>query len=361
MADEPDGGRDALGAGPLNALMRGEPVERFGEPYTSCVMALHTLEERIVETKEQPGITLSPFIHHVENLVKSVERIMREEVTVVEPSGLVVNNFYFGQVCRPYDLQFLRDTVDRVSEQLKARPQEMDASLSVLTPYLQTWVDFIIPSALSDLDEASEKSSALVIPSLGLRQMYGSQQSLRRLGSLESEAEAAVRNLKTAAGEGGQERLAQTFIELGDAEDRSASNWNMLVMLFVALGVALPLIAISLQDHFLGQLTGTNGVVIKALIGLPLFALATYSGRISAQHRRLSQHMKTLTAQIDSVKAYVAGLPESVQLEIVAGLGRRAFSEPGIAGADVGTVGIAPEQVVQALEKAIDAIKEIRK
>jgi hypothetical protein len=119
--------------------------------------------------------------------------------------------------------------------------------------------------------------------------------------------------------------------------------------------------AISLEDHFLGQLTGAYGMVIKALIGLPLFALAAYSGRISAQHRRLSQHMRTLTAQVDSVKAYVAGLPEPVQQEIIAALGRRAFSEPGIAAAEAGTVGIPPEQVLPALEKAIEAIKEIRK
>src|SRR5690349_24393153 len=46
---------------------------------------------------------------------------------------------------------------------------------------------------------------------------------------------------------------------------------------------------------------------------------------------------QTLTAQIDSVKAYVAGLPEPVQQEIIVALGRRAFSEPGIASGEAGT------------------------
>jgi hypothetical protein len=66
------------------------------------------------------------------------------------------------------------------------------------------------------------------------------------------------------------------------------------------------------------------------------------------------------TAQIDSVKAYVAGLPEPVQQEIIVALGRRAFSEPGIANGEAGTVGIPPEQVLPVLEKAIDAIEERR-
>jgi hypothetical protein len=211
------------------------------------------------------------------------------------------------------------------------------------------------------LDAASEKSSATVAFSQKLRQMYRDQESFRRLSSLERQAGATVRDLKTAAGEGGKERLAQTFDDRGSAEAKSASNWNKLVMLFVALGIGLPLAAISLEDHFLGQLTGTYSIVIKVLIGLPLFALATYSGRISAQHRQLSQHMKTLTAQIDSVKAYVAGLPEPVQQEIIVAHGRRAFSEPGIASGEAGTVGIPPEQVLPLLEKAIDAVNEIRK
>jgi hypothetical protein len=190
--------------------------------------------------------------------------------------------------------------------------------------------------------------------------MLRDNERLRRIGSLERQAEVTIQNLKEAAGEGGKERLAQTFDKRGNEESISAANWNKLVMLFVALGICLPLSAIALEDRFLGQLTGTYGLVVKALIGLPLFALATYSGRISAQHRRMSQHMKTLTAQIDSVRAYVSTLPEVAQQEIVSGLGRRAFSEPGVAGTD-GAVGIPPEQILPTLDKAVEALKELRK
>jgi hypothetical protein len=93
---------------------------------------------------------------------------------------------------------------------------------------------------------------------------------------------------------------------------------------------------------------------------LPLFALATYIGRISAQHRRMSQHTKNLTAQIDSVKAYVSTLPEATQQDIVASLGERAFSAPAVAGND-GAVGIPPEQILPTLEKAVEALEEMRK
>jgi hypothetical protein len=181
------------------------------------------------------------------------------------------------------------------------------------------------------------------------------------MNALERQAVTTVENLKTAAGEGGKERLAQTFETRGKEEAKSAAHWNWLVMVFVFLGIALPLVAISLEDHFLGQLTGTYGVVIKALIGLPMFALATYAGRISAQHRKMGQHMKTLTAQIDSVKAYVAGLPSDDERQLIMTLGTRAFSEPGVAGKGEGVVGIPPEDILPALEKAVHAIKESRK
>jgi hypothetical protein len=232
---------------PLAALLRGEPVPESREPFNSCVEALHALEFRIEEVKETRRTKLSPFIHHVDNLVRNgVEPVLREEVTVVQPDGQL-STFYFGQVFRPYDLQFLRDTVRGVVEDLGSRPEAADASLSVLTPYLQTWADFIIPSALGDLDAASEKAAATIAFSPRLRQMYRDQEYFRRLSSLERQAEATVRNLKTAAGEGGKERLAQTFDDRGTAEAKSASNWNKLVMLFVALGIGLPLTAIPLR------------------------------------------------------------------------------------------------------------------
>jgi hypothetical protein len=71
--------------------------------------------------------------------------------------------------------------------------------------------------------------------------------------------------------------------------------------------------------------------------------------------------MKVLVAQIYSVKAYATGLDEQIQQEIIAALGKRAFSDPGAAGVLEGTVGVPPEDVVDILEKAAKAIKEIGK
>lgn len=89
-----------------------------------------------------------------------------------------------------------------------------------------------------------------------------------------------------------------TFGESSMFTHAQFQHWNYLVMLFVALGTALPLALIFLEFRYLGQTPSTISILLRALIGLPMFALATFSGRISAQHRRLSQHMKVLVAQI---------------------------------------------------------------
>jgi hypothetical protein len=138
MADDEITDDAPLGSPPIAALLRGEPVPDSREPLNSCVETLHSLEQRIEEVKESRGTALSPHIHHVDNLLRNgIEPVLREEVTVVQPDGQL-STFYFGQVLRSYDLQFLRDTVRKVVEDLSARPVAADASLSVLTPYLQT-------------------------------------------------------------------------------------------------------------------------------------------------------------------------------------------------------------------------------
>jgi hypothetical protein len=68
--------------------------------------------------------------------------------------------------------------------------------------------------------------------------------------------------------------------------------------------------------------------------------------------------MKTLT--FDTVRAYIAPLPVSTRDDIIAGLSRRAFSEPCITTGD-GAVGVPPEQLVPALAKAIQALNDLRK
>ena len=334
----------------------------FGGPYDTCLLNLDSLDRRIDEVMDRtPAAEAGTFIFHVRNLVKSLAELLSEDVSVIDPDGKVTNEFFFGQAFRQYDLEFLGDTVGRVSQELgRVEPARAEASLRALTSYLQAWVDFIVPTAFGDLDEAIEGTSSRVIYTDRLRQLHEGNQSLRRIGKFEQQARQAMQNLKLAAGEGGNERMAQTFESRGHTEAANASKWNNLVMALVGLGILLPLGAIWLEGNFLPQLTGWTAIITKALIAVPLLGLATYSGRISAQHRRMSQHMFTLTAQLDSVRAFTEDLPDASKDKIITALGMRAFSEPGVATPD-GAVGIPPEQVMPALEKALDAVKDYRK
>jgi len=342
---------------PFEDILLGESLEHLIEPFDKAMRALGGLSSAL--SSEEAQVQPSDFVWrpHVDNLVVAIDGLLNEEVAFARPGTDDAYRLHLGQLVRPYDLNFLQKAAERTTDELRAaRPSP--ANLETLTFYLQAWVDFIIPSALGDL-EVLGGSNDRITSSPRVQSMLRDNERLRRIGSLERQAETAVRNIRVAAGEGGKERLAQTFEARGKAEEASASNWNKLVMLFVTLGIGLPLVAISLDQHFLGQLPGTYGVVIKALIGLPMFALATYSGRISAQHRKMAQHMKTLTAQIDSVKAYVATLPRETQQDIIAALGRRAFSEPGVIGSE-GAVGIPPEQILPTVEKVVEAVKNAR-
>jgi hypothetical protein len=346
---------------PVEALLAGEPVGSLNDSFENCSRALVTLTSKIdlYRGPETPNALFAPLVH-AQNLALSIWRLLSDELVQLVGGGTKAI-FQFGQLFRPYDLDFLARSVDAVTEQLEKDPDNAPSGLWVLVAYLQSWVDFVVPSVLAEVSAGNENSEYQISLPPALVQMEKASDSLRRLSNLERQAEATVENLKTAAGEGGKERLAQTFEVRGKEEAKSAAHWNWLVMTFVLLGIALPLVAISLEDHFLGHLTGTYGIVIKALIAVPMFALATYCGRISAQHRKIAQHMKTLTAQIDSVKAYVAALPSDDERQLIMTLGMRAFSEPGVAGRSEGVVGVPPEDVLPALEKAVQTIKELRK
>lgn len=137
-------------------------------------------------------------------------------------------------------------------------------------------------------------------------------------------------------------------------------HWKYLVMLLVALGIALRLALIFLEFRYLGQTPSTTSILLRALIGLPMFALATYSGRISAAPQALPAHESACRADL-----ICQGLRHWFRRAGSArghpALGKRAFSDPGVAGAQEGTVGVPPEDVVDILEKAAKAIKETRK
>ncbi|MGX9672652.1 hypothetical protein [Mycobacterium sp. HM-7] len=327
----------------------------------ACLTALGEFSQNMSKARVRGEISLDARdrLIHADNLTTTILELLTSKIELHNSrrNSLVELSLFV----RAYDLDYLRDAVNNASVELNHRPNEAGPTLHGLVPLLQAWVDSIIPSVLDDLQLRAKLAGFRIGLPPRAQNVLSAYQHERRISGLERQAETAVANLKQAAGEGGKERLAQTFEARATEETTSATNWNRLVMAFVALGIVLPLIAIVLGGHILGTPSTTTGVLMKALIGLPMFALATYSGRISAQHRKMAQHMKLLVAQIDSVKAYVEPLPTEVQQDIIATLGKRAFSEPGTTTNADGTVGIPPEQVLPVLEKAIEALKQTRK
>jgi hypothetical protein len=231
-------------------------------------------------------------------------------------------------------------------------------TMQELTAYLNSWNTTAIGQALDDVAEAQREDSGAVSASENLETAL-SARLVQRLEALEDRAQQSVENLQQATREGGKTRLSETFAELAVEEADSAALWNKGVLVFVVLGIALPLSAIWLEDRILSELTGLTSLITKALIAVPLLAMATYCGRISAQHRKMAQHLRMLTAQVNSVRAFVDGFPDQVQHEIIAVLGRNAYSDPGIGGAE-GAVGIPPEQVMPAIEKLAQSVKDAR-
>ncbi|SCX32926.1 hypothetical protein [Mycolicibacterium fluoranthenivorans] len=261
-----------------------------------------------------------------------------------------------GRLVAPDRIEALTSQIDETASAYKIDFDLGQRTIVSLARLVYSWIDSEIPELLHQYD------LSLALRDIQLDVGPMSAQALARyrneqVAGLQRQAFKTVENLKEAAGEGGRERLAQTFETRGKEEATSASDWNKLVMVFVTLGIVLPLVAISLGDHFLGQLSDTYALVVKALIGLPMFFMATYAGRISAQHRKLSQHMKTLTAQIDSVRAYAEPLSPDQRQDLIATLGKRAFSEPGVTTPGEGSVGMPPEDIRPILEKAIEALK----
>ena len=152
--------------------------------------------------------------------------------------------------------------------------------------------------------------------------------------------------------------MAEAFEATAHAEDERAKFWTTCVFACIALGILLPIFVLSVDTVFFTQVTGLAGTIIKALTGVPLYAAAAYCGRIAAQHRETARHMQILTSQIKSVRAYVSTLPKEQQHEIVAILGKRAFSDPELTTRDKGRVNMVPDQLIPVLEKAMDVAKE---
>lgn len=177
-----------------------------------------------------------------------------------------------------------------------------------------------------------------------------------RIDELERRAEAAVSHIEAASGAVGSSYLGRAFNEAGETEDSRAKFWTRLVFVCVFAGVAASAAALKFELASIAQLTGLSSVLVKLAFGLPFYLLAAYCGRIASQHRNSASHMRTLTAQLESIRAYVDDLSGDQKDELVTYLGHRAFSRPDVEMADDGHVTLGPRDVVKVLEKALEAL-----
>ncbi|OKH76596.1 hypothetical protein EB72_27740 [Mycobacterium sp. SWH-M1] len=129
-------------------------------------------------------------------------------------------------------------------------------------------------------------------------------------------------------------------------------------MLFVGIAALLSVAGVWLNEVDIIDINGVTGLLQKALVVVPFLALATYAGRISAQHRKVAQHLWLLGVQVDSIRGFIDGLPQRVQDEVILVLGRRAYAEPGVVNSMDGSVGVPPEQLGPIIEKAIEAARK---
>lgn len=172
----------------------------------------------------------------------------------------------------------------------------------------------------------------------------------RRAEEVSQELESTLDSVKKVTTAAAEVSLTSAFDEVRDhAHARRGSRlWTALVFICVALGIGIPVVALSVDSGVLVQLSGLTGLVIKALSGLPLFALAGYSGHIAAQHRETSRHLTVLIAQLKSVQAYANELPPEQRLRLMSKLGDRTFADPGFTLQERG-LSMAPEGATQAL------------
>ncbi|OKH76595.1 hypothetical protein EB72_27735 [Mycobacterium sp. SWH-M1] len=358
-----DGGRDAMTDRPLRRLMRGEAADTQAKAHnaamTSLTALIPELELRSVDQTLPPQMARA--FNEAAIRAARLQDLMSEPIYIEAPAGGASNGttIEFGLLLDEGALYSLADFLKRNWPSFERNNLGAGSSAEQAVRDFITSLDLFnagpVAEALDDLAAGQRRRAWTIRPSDTLDELLTSRRA-ERLAVQDQEADDLVEDLRNLGNRGASERLAQTFSDRADDEASSALKWTWLAIVFVVLGIVLPVIALSLEDRFLVQLTGNTGAVIKALIGAPFFVLSAYSAKVASERRRMSAHMRTLTNQIDTVRLYVAALPKPVQEEIIAALGRRAFSEPGITAGD--SSDISTEKL---LDKVLEVVREVRK
>lgn len=300
-----------------------------------------------------------------QDLISEVIDLMRDEV-VLSPDIYRREDtvkFVLAQAARPSALEALAGIIE---ERLRIISDPSSPSITrtlgddfsdMLRGFLVGEIDPVIEE-FRNLSRENDQINVVFGPMVRSRTL---ERQARRVDEIETLAERNLENIQAAAHAVGAERLSKDFDARAKKDSLSATLWTAAVFACIVLGVGLPILVLSVDTVVLTKLSGTPGMIIKALTGIPFFGAAGYCARIASQHRETARHLGILTTQIDSAPAYVAELPDDNRLQLMMMLGRRAFSDPELMVKDKGSVGATPEELIPLLEKAMDVAKDVVK
>lgn len=181
--------------------------------------------------------------------------------------------------------------------------------------------------------------------------------SMDSIVKLEESAQGKVDRLDQTLSDGARLALTSAFVRAQKAASLHSRTWTTGVFVCAVLGIVTPVYAFSLDTQVLKDVGAFAAMAIKALTGVPFFALSVYCGKVAGHHREVSRHLLILVAQLLTVSAYGANLDKSERDQLVFGLGQRAFASPDfIVDPDKSTASIDDlNSLIDKLGKAITA------
>ena len=265
--------------------------------------------------------------------------------------------FQFGQAFLPNNSeQLLQRLKERLARMDKAALPELISEFSTATASLNSWRDAFYPTVLDQLADISRDTTMRLLLAPQIQTLVLERQT-NRLRLFEAEAQSAVDQIRGTAGDAGAATMASVFKSAADEEKGRAVLWTWLLFILMAFGIALPVLALSTSVDLFSTVEGTTGMIIKALIGLPFYALAIFSASSAERHRATERHFRLLKVQVDTVGMYSTPLGNEERSEIFMLLGRRLFSNPELEGGKETALSIVPAELIPALEKLTEVVK----
>jgi hypothetical protein len=297
-------------------------------------------------------------------LMRSIEEFISSPIDVLDTRTQTSYRFPLGTIISSDALEYLSSHCDDAASHLSNidTVQGIHASITNVMKEMTHWMDYVYDPVLSVI-----QSQLLDLPNIyrvTLPQNVSQQfvrLELEKISQARQSVDETKKDVEEAASVVGQANLAHAFEERMVIENTQADRWTRWVLSFVALGIILPVGFITVEQA-VGAPSSPMALALRALIGLPLFGLAAWAGRISSQHRETERYLALLGSQVKTINAYSANITDAqAKQELLMHLGMRAFSDPALATRDKGKVAAVPVELVPLLDKAMDIAKDVVK